>query len=129
MLPLYLHCSKCIWFFHYDRLIHSALLFPLAVQAVYWQLLHFWHHHLQLFHLFTFSRTNCLSFLQGLLSLFCMPLCPVESICNLRILISHLYEVVVRRPAGTTTKIIYFSLFERNVRFLYSSYTSTQHLK
>src|SRR5215211_3992125 len=60
---------------------------------------------------------------------FCMPLYPVESICNLRILISHLYEVLARCPAGVTTKITYFSLFERNVRFLYSFYTSTQHLK
>jgi hypothetical protein len=36
--------------------------------------------------------------------LFCMPLCPVESICNLRILISHLYEVRARCLAGITIK-------------------------
>ena len=129
MLPLYLHCSKCIWFFHYDRLIHSTLLFLLAVQAVYWQLLHFWHHHLQLFHLFTFSRTKSPFFSARSFAVILYAVVSSESICNLRILISHLYEVVVRCPAGTTTKIIYFSLFERNVRFLYSSYTSTQHLK
>jgi hypothetical protein len=74
----------------------------------------------------------CLLFILFLLSIwryFFMPLFPVESICNLRILISHMYKVLARCPAGITIKITYFYLFERNVRFLYSFYTSTQHLK